>query len=254
MSSQYLYLFELGAILTFFAILWREKNNKRSFETLVLAFIFGMILESVNSSLSQAYFYSKDFLFAVFGTPVAIGAGWAIVYYAAKKFAGKYRLKWHEEPFLMAFVAVIFDFFLDPVAIRLGFWTWRIPQDQEFLGVPYDNFIGWMAAVWTFALLINLSELNFWKKNISRAIKYATVIVSPVLLSLQITVIVSLSAVFSGRFSFWEIAAFYRNRDFSYAYFPEVQVWKMYFFVFIFLALAAYSKRNMIAQRIALRR
>lgn len=218
-------------------------------ETLILAFVYGMILENINVSLSQAYFYSKDFLFTVFNSPIAIGAGWAIVYYFTRKLAEKYKFKWYQSPFFMALIAVIFDMILDPIAVRSGFWNWCIPLSQEWFGVPYDNLVGWMAVVWTFALLVNFSERNFFNKNISKMIKYAAAAISPVLLSLQIAVYVSFSAIFSGRLTLGEILKFYKNGDFSYVYLFEVQVWKFYFFALIFLALAVYSVKNIIFQK-----
>lgn len=253
MMNFFLYLFEFGTISTFFLILRKERMNKRLFEILILAFLFGMILESINAPVSQAYYYSEDFLFAVFNIPIAIGAGWAIVYYSTKKIAARFfNLQWFQKPFIMALLALGIDIILDPIAIRLGFWTWRIPLDQEFFGVPYDNFVGWMAAIWTFAFFVNFSEGNFIKEKTSKVIKYAAVIISPILLSLQITIYVMLSALFSGKFSFQEIIGFYQKGDFSYAYAPEVQAWKLYFFVLIVLFLIVYSIKTIITQKRAI--
>lgn len=249
MNSLYFFLFEFGAILMFLLILRRERKNRQLLETLALVFFYGLLLEIINTHLSQAYFYSKDFLFQVYGIPLAIAAGWGVVYYYTQKLAQIYQLKWYEMPFFMAFAAVVFDLILDPIAVRLGFWTWPIAFNQEWFGVPYDNFVGWVAVVWTFAFLINLSEHKFFSENISRMIKYAAVIISPILADLQINIFVVLSAIFSGRFSFAQIMAFYQNHDFSYAYALGVQSWKFYFFVLIFSALAVYSVRIIIMGR-----
>lgn len=254
MANFYLFLFEFGAIAAFLLILRRECKNRQLLEILVLTFIYGMLLEITNTHSSQSYFYSKDFLFQIYGIPLAIGAGWAIIYYATRKAAEFYQLKWYQAPFFMALIAVIFDMVLDPIAIRLEFWTWRIPLDQEWFGAPYDNLVGWMAAIWTFGLLINLSERDFWSKKESKMIKYAAAIVSPILLSLQITVFVSLSAIFSGRFTLAEILKFYQNGDFSYAYAPEIQARKFYFFVSVLLIVLVYSLRAIAFQRVVLRR
>lgn len=250
MYSLSYFLFEFGVIGTFFLILWKERGNKRLLETLILAFIFGMVLETIDSKLSQAYFYSKDFLFMVLDIPVVIGAGWAVVYYATLKVAMNYRdLLWFQAPFFMALIAVMIDFILDPIAIRLGFWTWRIPLDQELLGVPYDNFVGWLAAIWTFAFMINLSEQGFFRKRTSKIIKYITAVVAPLLLSLQITIYLILSALFSGRFSVREIAGFYKEGDFAYAYQPDVQAWKFYLFFLIVCVMSIYSVKNIVFRK-----
>ncbi len=254
MYNIYYFIFEFGALAAFFLILRREYRNKRLLETLILAFVYGLLLEIINTHLSRSYSYSNDFIFQVYGIPLSIAAGWAIVYYAGRIAAEFFELKWHQAPFFMAFLAVIFDMILDPVAIRRQFWFWRIPFDREWFGVPYDNLIGWMAVVWTFAFFVNLSERKFFKERISKIIKYAAAIVSPILLSIQITIFVTLSAIFSGRFAFGEIVEFYQNGDFSYAYAPEVQAWKFYFFALIFLVLAVYSFRLIIFQKRVLRK
>lgn len=247
---MYFFVFEFGAILTFFLILWRERRNKQLREILILAFVYGMLLETINSNFSLAYYYNKDFLFQIFGVPLVIGAGWVIVYYAARKMVMRYHgLRWFQIPFLMALFAVMIDFILDPIAIRLEFWTWRIPLNQEFFGVPYDNFIGWMAAIWTFAFFMNLSDQSFIKEKTSKLIKYISAIVSPLLLSLQITIYLILSALLSGKFSFLEIMGFYWKGDFSYAYDPLVQVWKFYLFALIVLCFVVFFSHTLLLRR-----
>ncbi len=249
MYNIYLFLFEFGAILSFFLILRREYGNKRLFETLILAFAYGLLLEIINTHLSRSYSYNNNFIFQIYGIPFAIAAGWGIVYYATRIAAEFYRFEWYQAPFFMAFIAVIFDLILDPIAVRLQFWFWRIPADQEWFGVPYDNLIGWMAVVWTFAFLINLSEQYSLKEKKSKIIKYAAVVISPILLFLQITIFVIASAVFSGRFALAEILKFYQRGDFRYAYVPEVQAWKFYLFVLVFSVLAIFSAKIAILRK-----
>jgi len=240
MINYYLYLFEFGAIFTFVAILFRERENKSLFESIILAFFYGLLLEIINVHLSQSYFYSKDFLLQAYDAPLAIGTGWAIIYYCARKTAESYNLKWWQSPLLMALVALSVDLAIDAVAIRLGFWSWKIPLNQEWFGVPYDNLFGWLAVIWTFSFFINLSEQKFLSKGAGKFIKYFSVIISPFLLSLQITLYVSLSAIISGRFSPDGVFNFYRQGDFSYAYYPEVQNFKAGIFAAIVFILMLY--------------
>jgi len=243
MLNYYLHFFEFGVAAAFLAIFWKERRNKEIVEKIFLAFLYGAALETFNVHLSRSYFYSADFFLKIYGIPLAIGMGWAIIYYCALKIAKNYHLKWWQEPFLMALIALSFDLAIDAVAIRLGFWTWRIPMNEEWFGVPYDNFFGWMAVIWTFALFVNLSEKKYFNRKISKAIKYLSIIISPILLSLQITIYVSIAAVLSGRFSIGEIFRFYQHRDFSYAYYPEVENFKAYIFWITFAVLLFYFLR-----------
>lgn len=245
MFNFYLYFFEFGAVLAFLAILWEERHNKEMAEKIFLAFLYGAALETFNVHLSESYFYSPDFFLRIYDIPLAIGMGWAIIYYCAFKIAENYQLKWWQWPFLMALIALNFDLAIDAIAIRLGFWTWIIPMDQEWFGVPYDNLFGWMAVVWTFSFLMNLSVQKFVSASYSKAIKYLSVIVSPILLSLQITIYVSLSAILSGRFGVSDILKFYQNGDFSYAYYPAVQNFKAYIFWIIVMFLLLYFLKTL---------
>jgi bisanhydrobacterioruberin hydratase len=243
MESFYFLFFEFGTLLVFLAILARERINREMREVLILALAYGLILEILNVNFSGSYRYSGEFALRIFGVPIAIGIGWAIIYYLAFKTAGIYRLKWWHSPFLMALIAVSVDLIFDIIAVRLGFWQWSIPLNQEWFGVPYDNLFGWMAVVWTFTFLMNLSRQNFVRRGFSRLIKYLAVIVSPFLLGLQINAYATLAALLSARFSPSEIWGFYQRNDFSYAYYLEVQTYKAYIFWLIVAVLILYLVR-----------
>ncbi len=240
MANSYFYLFEAGAIISFFLILFKERKNKEIFESIILAFVYGLLLEILDAHLSKSYYYGAGFFLKVLNIPLAIAAGWAIIYCAARKMAENYGLKWWQAPFLMAIFALSLDLAIDAAAIRIGFWTWRIPLHEEWFGVPYDNLAGWLAVIWTFAFFINLSRQNFISERGAKMIRYLAVIVSPLLLSLQITLYVSLAAVFSGKFTIGEAIGFYARHDFGYAYYPEVQRAKAYIFIAIVFLLAIY--------------
>lgn len=243
MTKIYFYLFEAGAIISFLLLLYKERKNREIFESIILAFVYGLLLEIFDVYLSGSYSYGKEFFLQILNIPLAIAAGWAIIYYAARKTSECYGLKWRQTPFLMALIALSIDMAMDAVAIRIGFWSWRIPFTEEWFGVPYDNFVGWLAVVWTFGLFINLSRQGFISEQKAKIIRYLAVIISPLLLSLQITLYVSLSAILSGKFTANEIIGFYARKDFGYAYYPEVQQVKAYFFGLIVLVLSAYLVR-----------
>ncbi|MCK4919378.1 MAG: carotenoid biosynthesis protein, partial [Candidatus Pacebacteria bacterium] len=204
------------------------------------AILYGLILEVLNVHNSETYSYGKEFLLQIYNIPLAIGVGWAIIYYVSEKSVENYNLKWWQVPFFMALIALSIDLAIDAVAIRLGFWQWLIPLDQEWFGVPYDNFFGWLAVVWTFVFFVNLSKQNFLGKKISKIIKYLSVIISPFILAFQIISFTILSAIISGRFSLGEVIILFNNHDYSYAYYPEVQTVKAYFLWIIVAALVLY--------------
>lgn len=237
MDNLFFYFFEFGTVLAVFAIFFKERKNKELLETLVLAIFYGLLLETLNVHMSGVYLYGKEFLLQVYEIPLAIGLGWAIIYYIVAKSIESYNLKWWQVPFFMALVAVVFDLAIDTVATRLGFWDWLIPLNQEWFGVPYDNLFGWLVVVWTFVFFINLSKQKFWSKRMSKIIKYSSVIISPFILVFQLISFVILAAVVSGKNSLGEIMVVHESRDYSYAYSPEVQIVKAYFFWIIIAVL-----------------
>ncbi|MCK5084059.1 MAG: carotenoid biosynthesis protein [Candidatus Pacebacteria bacterium] len=258
MNDFYFYIFEFGAIFAILAILFEERKNRDLLETLILAVLYGIILEVLNVHMSGLYSYGKEFMVQIYNVPLAIGLGWAVIYYISHKSAQNYDLKWWQIPLFMSLIALSIDLVVDVVAIRLGFWSWQIPFNEEWFGVPYDNLFGWLAVIWTFSFFINLSRQNFLSKKLSKAIKYSSVIISPFLLAFQIISYTVLSAVVSGKFTLNEVMALYNKHDYSYAYYPEVQSAKAYilfgmvFLLVLYLIKELYKNRNRISAEVDL--
>lgn len=247
--NPYFFIFESGAIIGLISILCRERKNRQMVEIVSLAFFYGMILEALNIYMSkEIYVYSSAFFLEIAGVPIAIGAGWAVVYYLASYIARQFDLSWWQSPFLISLIALLYDLSMDAVAIRLGFWSWRIPLDQEWFGVPYDNFFGWLAVVWTFSLSINLSFQNFVKSGFQKAIRYLAPITSSLLLGMQIMIYVNLSAVLSGRFNWGEAMEFYVNQKYFYAYVPEVQAAKGCLLLAIIITLSFFLHKAVVSK------
>jgi len=237
--NLYFFIFEFGAIFAFLLLLYRERKNRRMVEILILAFVYGIILEAFNIYMSQQiYSYSPVFVMEIFGVPLAIGAGWAVIYYLSWSVAKRYNLAWWQSPFLMALIALSYDIAIDAVAIRLGFWSWKLPLNEEWFGVPYENFFGWLAVVWTFSLLINLSFQNFIKLKAQKIIRCSSLVISPLLLVVQIIIFENLSAILSDKFTFGEVVALYNLQERSYVYLPEVQATKGALFFVLILSLS----------------
>lgn len=253
--NSYFFIFEAGSLLALMAIFYHERKNRNTLEILALSSLYGMILEALNIYMSkEVYTYNSAFFFEIAGVPLAIGAGWAVVYYLAKSATDRFSLAWWQSPIVMALIALSYDLSLDAIAIRLGFWTWKIPLNEEWFGVPYDNFYGWLAVVWTFGLFVNLSYQEAVKPRLAKAIRYAAPVVSALLLGMEIMVWQNLAAVLSGKFSWGEVMALYAARDYSYAYVPEVRTMRVYMFAVLLLGLSAvciswiYSRRREIIQ------
>ena len=49
---------------------------------------------------------------------------------------------WWRVPLLTAVLAVVFDLFIDPVAVAAGYWVWFKPG-RIYYGIPLLNYVGW---------------------------------------------------------------------------------------------------------------
>ncbi len=51
------------------------------------------------------------------------------------------RLRW-QVPLLTGVIAVGVDLFIDPVAVKAGYWVWFV-EGTVYYGIPLLNFVGW---------------------------------------------------------------------------------------------------------------
>jgi len=176
---NYFVIFESIVTFAFILIVAREiyqRNFRRVFEIISCA-IFGLILEIGNTYLAHTYSYSPNFLINLVNVPISVGLGWAVIIYCAMLLSDQYNIPWHLRPFMDAFTAIIVDLAMDAVAIRLGFWTWAIPLDKEWYGVPFENLVGWILVVLSFSFIVRfIRTLNY-----RRALTKILMIFTPVL-------------------------------------------------------------------------
>jgi putative membrane protein len=49
---------------------------------------------------------------------------------------------WWRVPLLTAALGVVFDLFIDPVAVAVGYWVW-FKAGSVYFGIPLLNYVGW---------------------------------------------------------------------------------------------------------------
>jgi putative membrane protein len=142
-------------------LLWTQELKDRFFYAIAgLSFFTGMLAEitGVHTGwLFGSYAYGSTMGFGILGVPVVIGLNWFVVVFsascAASLLADRLRrlvkLPSNEgsgaresivDILLAASIAVIFDWIMEPTAVRLGFWTWA--GDGT---VPLLNYLTWFA-------------------------------------------------------------------------------------------------------------
>ena len=122
----------------------------------VITYILTFTLEAigVNSGLIFGnYTYGKTLGFSVFNVPLIIGFNWVLVILGAVGITQIFFKNIFLNSFFSALLAVIFDFILEPIAIRLDYWNW---QNNA---IPVQNYIAWF-------IIAFIASLIFYKLKV----------------------------------------------------------------------------------------
>jgi putative membrane protein len=99
-----------------------------------------------------AYEYGKTLQPTIMDVPLAIGFAWLgmIVSSAAlsqRLLSSRLAGNPHGMALAIALLMVIFDFFMEPAAMRLGYWSWRDGV------VPLQNYLAWFVLGYVFSYI-----------------------------------------------------------------------------------------------------
>lgn len=178
-ATFFVQLTPLNLLIGFGLILWTQEKINWAFITFLLfASLIGFTAEiiGVNTGyLFGNYNYGQILGVAWKGVPLIIGINWFIVLYGAG--VSMYMLKewimsklpstantfpqWYFYISLVAdtaTLAVIFDWAIEPVAIKLGFWHWANNE------IPAFNTYSWFGVSLIIALVFH--ALSFKKHNL----------------------------------------------------------------------------------------
>jgi putative membrane protein len=163
-------------LLSFSLLIWTQTDkNINFFVFLILCFAVGIIVEiiGINTGLLFGdYTYGDVLGFKVQHVPVLIGVNWFIIIYcsgvsintllmkAIKRVAedtGKTPMALKALSVIVdgATLAIFFDWLMEPVAVKLGYWVWN--GDGS---IPMFNYICWFVVS-----LLLLTAFHFAKFN-----------------------------------------------------------------------------------------
>lgn len=166
-------------LLSFSLLLWTQQEKKLTLLFFIAAvFVIGFFSEvvGVNTGLLFGnYHYGNILGFQWFGVPLIITVNWFIIIYCCGistqtlliKVIRKVAAETKEPPQILkamsvivdgATLAVAFDWLMEPVAVKLGFWVW-----QGNGSIPLYNYICWFAI--SLLLLTIFHFCNFLKRN-----------------------------------------------------------------------------------------
>ena len=127
-------------------------------------------MQGLGESVYGTYWFTKGGLWFL-ETPAAICVGWFYLAYTCVWAAHKVfpDMGLWGRAVVGAFIAVIFDFWVDPVATspEVMTWVWATGDFIRILGIPHTNFLGWFFLVFCFAVL--WEQLPGWEVRWGRA-------------------------------------------------------------------------------------
>lgn len=138
----------LGLMLWFYPM-----YQRRTVITFGVIFISGLLAEliGVNTGLLFGdYVYGNNLGPKIGGVPLLIGINWAILVLCSAEIAKSFKFPLLFQAIIGATLMVFLDFFIEPVAPILDFWSWST------VDAPLFNFITWFIL----ALLLNLFYIS----------------------------------------------------------------------------------------------
>jgi bisanhydrobacterioruberin hydratase len=145
----FLVLTPVSLLMSFILLyLFHERFSARFWLTSAVIFLAGFLVEMAGVKtgwIFGGYTYGDTLGPGLFQTPLMIGINWLMLVYCSNYIAGKFVEPIYFRAIVAAALMVVYDFALEPVAMRLDMWNW------EGGIVPLQNYIAWFFV----ALLLN---------------------------------------------------------------------------------------------------
>nr|WP_294991117.1 carotenoid biosynthesis protein [uncultured Sediminibacterium sp.] len=177
-ADWFINLTPLNLLLMFLLLIWNQpKPGIFFFFFLLTSFAVGVVVEiiGVNTGLLfGSYVYGTVLGPKIYGVPWLIGVNWFVMVYGSGVIMHRMH-EWINTRFgasdigmskkiiLFSFIidggllTVLFDWVMEPVAIKLGFWQW------EGGVIPFFNYVCWFLI--SSLLLLLFKRLDFQKDN-----------------------------------------------------------------------------------------
>lgn len=145
---------------TVILLLFHQDWNIKFYLFVLLAFLIGFAAEVIGVQtglLFGEYTYGTVLGPKVLGVPLMIGVNWFLLVYVTGSLVAKYIGNDFIAAGLAAFIMVLLDIIIEPVAISLEFWTWHSEE------IPLSNYIGWFGVAYLIQIIYR--KLKFTRSN-----------------------------------------------------------------------------------------
>lgn len=133
----------------------------------LLATIYAALFENIDVLVVRgqigSYFYDERLILLVIETPLFIILSWGIIFYSSYVLAKGLTKNFWARALSVPLLATIIDLAMDPVATKMGVWTWvGYGEADGILGVPLANFMGWYLVIFAFMITVRaITHIEF---------------------------------------------------------------------------------------------
>ena len=147
-------LFITGVAAFYFGF---EEGGKKFLLWSGITYAFTFLLESVGvhyGLIFGSYEYGNILGLKLFGVPLIIGFNWVLIITGAITIAERIDQNIYLTALLAGTLAVLFDVFLEPVAVEFGYWTWNEGK------IPLQNYYAWFIIAFLASLLYDKMKIE----------------------------------------------------------------------------------------------
>lgn len=163
-------------------IVWynHPKWSKSIIFMLLTCYLVGFFVEMIGTQtglLFGAYTYGQTLGPKIAETPLFMGVNWAMLVYLVATMSNHYFPKAAilTKSMIGATLMTFLDLFIEPVALKLDFWTWTDQGINSFLVAPLKNYLVW----WGLSFLLIYSFHTFiptFKNKVAEALYWILLI------------------------------------------------------------------------------
>ncbi|MBK7183870.1 MAG: carotenoid biosynthesis protein [Bacteroidetes bacterium] len=140
----------------------QKEYNQSLLAASMLIYLMGFIVELIGVKtgvLFGEYNYGNTLGLKLFNIPLIIGVNWLMLvfFFFCACICNSANISFILKSILGAFMLVLLDFLIEPIAIKFDFWTW-----QNGI-VPFKNYVAWF--LFSFLFLMIFYKFQFNKNN-----------------------------------------------------------------------------------------
>ncbi len=167
--SLMLYLTPFTLLLANLVVIFPHLRDKqvKIIAWIVIVYLVTLSLEIIGVKTGLvfgSYNYGDVLGLQVLGVPLIIGFNWTIISLSIAVILSQLKTNLFVKALFAGCMAVLLDFFLEPVAIKLDYWNWSGGD------IPMQNYIAWF--VISFGAVLALLSLKTKVKNQSASHYY----------------------------------------------------------------------------------